>query len=422
MDKMINRVQDVVNVPYSLVNLAVSNQPLQRAMSTNRANLRNESDTYQFLFSLLETNEFVNGVSCATQPGLFGEVGVPQRPNTTFITSYRLVDTGRPIALYMDWSSAGYLMQMNFSTETKTFTAPFSAYGPEFVWAEALPMFAFFTDLVSNIKSVVPRTSISFNQGVMITGFNMVYFPPGADKATLACSIGIENEKALGRLFADINVTPNSRVLMVDINTGKLLANSAPNAVFKVLNAANPLMPVEHFDLTTTNDTVAKNIGSTLTRLYGNYTKVPRAGTNNEVDIGDGQKWFLNARYLNQPSNWLIIVAIPRADFFSETDSATRKALILAGSVAAGGILIAVIAAVLLVRPLYKLSKAMEMLTNLDFSALEGNILKERSFVTEVRNLQITFSTMCKAFASGIRRNRALAAGYSTKGQSTTVH
>ncbi|KAI8854008.1 hypothetical protein BC829DRAFT_240308 [Chytridium lagenaria] len=160
-------------------------------------------------------------------------------------------------------------------------------------------------------------------------------------------------------------------------------------------------------------------IGKTLTNIYGSYTKVENTGQtiSRLIDIGDGQNWFLNTRYLAQPSNWMVIVATPRSDFFAETDAATKKAVILASSVAAAGVIIAAIAAVLLMRPLYKLSRAMELLTNLDFSALEGNILRDRSFVSEVRNLQITFSTMCKAFASGIRRNRALAGGTFTSKQ-----
>ncbi|KAJ3320430.1 hypothetical protein HDU76_000299 [Blyttiomyces sp. JEL0837] len=110
-----------------------------------------------------------------------------------------------------------------------------------------------------------------------------------------------------------------------------------------------------------------------------------------ETTIG-GTKWIVNYRYLNNPNTWLLVVAIPRSDFFSKTDSAQQKAAILACVLAVVGVVVTVISAWVAMRPLHTLTIAMEKLTKMDFSALEGDILNERSFMLEVRRLQVTFA------------------------------
>lgn len=48
--------------------------------------------------------------------------------------------------------------------------------------------------------------------------------------------------------------------------------------------------------------------------------------------------------------------------------------------------------------PLLRLGKAMKLLTKLDFGALEkGRIMEVNSHISEVRNIQATFTTMVKA-------------------------
>ncbi|KAJ3272361.1 hypothetical protein HDU76_010932, partial [Blyttiomyces sp. JEL0837] len=100
--------------------------------------------------------------------------------------------------------------------------------------------------------------------------------------------------------------------------------------------------------------------------------------------------------------------AIPRADFFAKTDEANKKAIIVAVCIGVSGLVFAGLASWLAMRPLQTLTTAMEKLTKMDFSALEGDILNDRSFMTEVRKLQSTFALMCKAFAAGIKKNKSL--------------
>ncbi|KAJ3148819.1 hypothetical protein HK101_002111 [Irineochytrium annulatum] len=430
-ERLVTRVQDVLAVPFSLISLTISNLPLRRAITTNYNNLQNEllkteTDTFSFLSDLSFTSPYINGIACATYPNLFtpGAPLVMQAPNTTFLASYRNASgSSASGALYMDFSTEKMLWGRWFDPTSYAFTPAVKV--PNYpVWDYAMPSFMFFTAMVTN-PSPKPFISFSFNEGTLIFGVNLMYIPPGSTKPTYSCSIGVENQASLGSLFESIKITANSRILMIDVNTGMMLASSTPNSLFHVTNFTDPTLPAESWTIATTNDTYANMIGKALIGSYGNYSGVPNTGltvTLQNVQIGDGQPWFINMQYLDQPSNWLLIVAIPRADFFANTDAANRKALIISIAVSALGLIISAVIAFFALRPLYGLAKAMELLTSMDFKALEGNILTRRSFISEVRVLQVTFSTMCKAFASGIRRNQMLTrAKFTTAGQGSQM-
>ncbi|KAJ3145208.1 hypothetical protein HK101_002521 [Irineochytrium annulatum] len=416
VQRLVVRIQDVIDLPYNLLQVTMQSLPLRHALTTNYNNLQNETDSYALLASLEFTSKWINGIACATFPNMFTPPGAPmilQAPNTTFFASYKTADGTKPLALYMDFSTDKMLFQRPYDSNTAT-------YGPGVpvpnypVWDYLMPSFDFFLEMITNPTNTKVFTSLAFNAGVMIFGVNQIYTAPGAATPNYACSVGMENEGALGSLFESIKITPNSHLLMIDSLTGTMLASSTPYSLFEITNTSDPVLPVRTWTPLTSNDTYANMIGKTLISSYGNFSEIPNMNGTlmlQNVDIGDGQPWFINTRYLAAPSNWLLIVAIPRADFFSSTDAANRKALILSSSVAVAGVLVSAILAFLALRPLATLARAMEMLTNMDFKALEGDILTRRSFISEVRNVQGTFATMCKAFASGIRRNQQLTRG-----------
>ncbi|KAJ3144388.1 hypothetical protein HK101_002713 [Irineochytrium annulatum] len=117
-------------------------------------------------------------------------------------------------------------------------------------------------------------------------------------------------------------------------------------------------------------------------------------------------------KYLKSPKEWVLVIAVPRSDFFGNIDKMNKNVLIIAICVSVGGIALTALVSFLSLRPLSVLVQAMGLLTKLDFTALEGNILEARSSIAEVRQLQVTFSTMCKAFASGLRKNKELVTGH----------
>ncbi|KAJ3331456.1 hypothetical protein HDU76_003152 [Blyttiomyces sp. JEL0837] len=405
-------VQDVILQPRKSLQVAVSNQALKDALVNNMNNLKSENNSFQLLMALTATTKG-NGVDCVTYPNLRGGSTSSGYPNVTFFGVYK--ETLAPgfdnqLNLWMDASTGPYLNFYN--PPTSGVQAP-SGKLYNFNFAETLPLQYWYRHMLEKPNDTAPFYAYTFNYGDLLSSVSQVIWTPASTTTpSFTCTVGFKNRVSLDPLFDNIKVTTNTHVFMMDVTNGNLLANSVPYTVSKVLNASDPLRASIQYTPETTNDTTVNAIGDVLRSRYGNYSLVPNTGSTITIETKmNGQSWFINMKHLDEPSNWMLVVAIPRSDFFEKTDNAGRLAIIMSVAIGVVGILLAALASWIAMRPLYQLTKAMEKLTKLDFSALEGDILKSRSFMSEVRDLQTTFATMCKAFASGIRRNKALTAG-----------
>ncbi|KAJ3153290.1 hypothetical protein HDU89_000921 [Geranomyces variabilis] len=107
--------------------------------------------------------------------------------------------------------------------------------------------------------------------------------------------------------------------------------------------------------------------------------------------------------------DYLLVTAIPRSDVYGSIDHSRTQALSISLGIASGMAVLSVILFILVVIPLFKLARAMGILTKLDFGQLEkSNVLDDRSFIWEVRKVQEVFGLMVKAFAGGLKRNKAM--------------
>ncbi|KAJ3287045.1 hypothetical protein HDU76_007892, partial [Blyttiomyces sp. JEL0837] len=426
VDIAANQIQDVLDQPNRLLQVAVPDSNVKKAMIYNFNNLKNETDVFDLFGNMAATSPWLNGLICVSYPNLFG-LSPPGRfgPNLTAIASYRAGASGVGAKFgryWVDWSTNGYMMQSSYNTTSNSYDAP-------------APLSVPYMYIIGNSDAVIKMLSdplgtdtwysYSYTQAVMIGSVtrHMIDNQISTKHPLYSCSVNMEANLALGALFTSLKVTPNSKLFMIDSTNGILLANSVPNSIFwtnysdPYLSSSIPWTP------TMSNDTLLNKLGQTLLNLYGNYSKVPYNNGQTlsiQTPIGDGQEWFINTKYLARPNNWLLVIAIPRNDFFSNIDAAKKRVLIISISVAVAGVVLVSVASFLALRPLYKLTEAMKLLTKMDFSALEGNILKDRSLIAEVRGLQITFSTMCKAFAAGIRKNKNLMT--TTGAKSTMSH
>ncbi|KAJ3327575.1 hypothetical protein HDU76_011512 [Blyttiomyces sp. JEL0837] len=397
VDSMYSDIQNVIDQPSKLLTLLLQNVQVKKSMTTNYNNLKGDVDTFVYLQTLINSTSFINAVTCFTYPNLFpGADTTTPWPNSTYIASVKQGSTF--LRYYFDWS-----------------TGPFVHYS---VWYPPYQMFVQDTKSV-NLAILAPKIlrdySYSYTKDFLASTIVGTVWVPSLtpDHVTYSCSIGFDNKNALDPLLLSIKVTENTHVFLMDANTGILLSDSVPHSTFMYANVSDPSVPVIPLTPSTTNDTVTRDLGEYLKNKFGgNYSSIPNMNrtVSMESTIG-GTKWIINYRYLSRPDNWLVVVGIPRSDFFSKTDSAQEKATILAAVLAAAGVAVTVFFAWAAMRPLQTLIKAMEKLTKMDFSALEGDILNERSFMLELRQLQTTFAMMCKAFASGIRKNKTLVTG-----------
>ncbi|KAJ3214799.1 hypothetical protein HDU67_001185 [Dinochytrium kinnereticum] len=402
VDLVFVQVQDKILQPRRMMSVLMDDKTVENAMLNNFNNLVNETALYFMMYKMTMSSSFLSGVSCVTYPNLFGRSPPgPFGPNSTFVSAYRL-QGGANIALWADWSTGGFLVQSPYNPATNRYdlniTVPYA-----FPWNVVLLNTAFYNYMFTN----------PIEPGVAISSVSQMKFIDRVSTShpAYSCSFGFENEGAMGQLFKELQVTPNAKLFLFDSVSESLLANSVPYTLYSV-NYTDPLKTVTQFTVSTTNDTMLRDIGEKLRSIYGNFTRIPNKNgtTTLQTDV-NGQKWYISTRYLTEPSDWLLVVAIPRSDFFGEIDAASKKVIAICVSIALIGIALIALISFFSLQPLSKLSKAMESLTKLDFSALEGNILNDRSGVLEVRKLQLTFAIMCKAFASGIRKNKALVGG-----------
>ncbi|KAJ3132785.1 hypothetical protein HDU90_006673 [Geranomyces variabilis] len=134
--------------------------------------------------------------------------------------------------------------------------------------------------------------------------------------------------------------------------------------------------------------------------------------TTSEVVIA-GTRWIMLTQAMHMSSysdqDYLLVTAIPRSDVYGSIDHSRTQALSISLGIASGMAVLSVILFILVVIPLFKLARAMNILTKLDFGQLEkSNVLDDRSFIWEVRKVQEVFGLMVKAFAGGLKRNKAM--------------
>jgi len=228
-------------------------------------------------------------------------------------------------------------------------------------------------------------------------------------KPLFICTHGQFIDVTITPFLINLKPTPNTVTMLVD-GSDLLVSASVDKA------AANA---VERFKADASPDPVVAGIGKAILAKVGSFAAMPKGWSS--TIVVNGVTYFLQTDSLTiSPMNLTLVVAIPRSDFFANIDSANKRSAIVTACVAVVVTTLGVVALTLMVRPLRTLTSGMEQITKFDFSILNTGILKHRSPVKEFREMETVFDTMCKAFASAIRRNRSLVSG--TQQQSSTGH
>ncbi|KAJ3085327.1 hypothetical protein HK102_000112, partial [Quaeritorhiza haematococci] len=148
-----------------------------------------------------------------------------------------------------------------------------------------------------------------------------------------------------------------------------------------------------------TFDGVVVDLRTTLMQRYSSTMQI--SGTPQVAEaVFDGVNYVYTIMSFNVTTTdrYTIAVLAPRDQIYGDIDKANRDAIIVVSVVTIGVAALVGLLMWSIVRPLGTLSLAMERLTSFDFAALEsGTLLDVRSYVTEIFNIQDTFSTMVKA-------------------------
>ncbi|KAJ3145405.1 hypothetical protein HDU86_000926 [Geranomyces michiganensis] len=219
----------------------------------------------------------------------------------------------------------------------------------------------------------------------------------------------------------------------VDVSWNSILRDARPNndsfvAVFKqdwtIGGSSNMVYPDSNTVDAQGNIVFKLPVPDELTLAFqtfivGQYNESFRAVATDEVLRTEanvvGTKWILMTQAIRMSSyadqDMLLITAIPRKDVYGAIEHSRTQALAVSLGIASAMALLSITLFIFVVLPLFKLARAMQTLTKLDFGSLErSNTLDDRSFIREVRQVQIVFATMVKAFAGGLKRNKAMIA------------
>ncbi|KAJ3156948.1 hypothetical protein HDU86_003483 [Geranomyces michiganensis] len=268
-----------------------------------------------------------------------------------------------------------------------------------------------------------PRRDIFFTlaptpQGAIGASLNQLY--TSADPALLySCGATITIDLAWSKLLRDAagkdSLDAPNKIILLNSNPAlSLISTSNRNYTAGAGGAAV---------LQNTNETLSQSLRSAVIAKYGTYaglTADPNLGESFEAEV-EGATWILlvgRIKLSDYDTDYLVaVLAVPRASIFARIDSAQNKSMGLAIGLSVGiGMLMALLFA-LIVTPLRRLAIAMGMLTNMDFASLQkDNILEGQSLISEIRNVQGTFSTMVKAFAGGIKKNKEMVFKQSRQG------
>ncbi|KAJ3164745.1 hypothetical protein HDU88_005181 [Geranomyces variabilis] len=157
-------------------------------------------------------------------------------------------------------------------------------------------------------------------------------------------------------------------------------------------------------------------------------TSIVQANPSYELSVA-GTTWIVNVDIVLLGSNdyALLMLAVPRSELrptdpprafhkvYGEIDRARTKAQRLSIGISCAMAFIVAGVFVLVVLPLMALVRQMTQLTKFDFGSLESSgALDKRSWVWELRQVQIVFSMMVKAFAGAIKKNKDMVASRQT--------
>ncbi|KAJ3284779.1 hypothetical protein HK104_009774 [Borealophlyctis nickersoniae] len=227
---------------------------------------------------------------------------------------------------------------------------------------------------------------------------------------TYACAAGIRVDSSWNALLNQSKPSTSSVVAMLSQKNLTLVASSN-TFLSNIFNVTGDTFG----DAVATYDNFTLALRDSVYNRFGNFNMAVGNGFNSYVDSVDGgEPWIINMSPVNfstyvDTDSVLVVAAIPRKDLFGVIDAAKKRSTstVIGISVAMGVLVTSVFVAVAL--PLMKLAKAMGVLTNLDFAQLEeSKVMDGNSLIWELYNVQTTFSTMVKAFAGGIKKNKEM--------------
>ncbi|KAI8906989.1 hypothetical protein DFJ77DRAFT_476186 [Powellomyces hirtus] len=401
-------VYTMVDSPYVIPSLTGNKTGLQNSYAIPTMSL--VKDKWNLDTLLCVTTEFKTGFSAADfKPGgaYFGQPVTNVHAMESWIqtivdpatnrTALSIVDNDLPNTqrAYALDSTTRSIVSQNYTTYGKA--SVIAGTGLMQLGLVAAPREPFFT---------INRENLNLKVGLVI----QQKFLGNASIPSFACAAGISVDATWNNLLRAAKPAANSVVAIFD-------------STLKHVASSNMIVSGSNFDssgqlqyASATADEQTLELEAKLLQRYGSFPKALAEASANpsfEIRLG-GERWIVNIAVAKMSvyNPYLLVAAIPRTEVFGVIDAASSRSRAISIGISVAMALAVAAIFVLAVLPLATLATQMEQLTKLNFGTLESSgALDRRSWVWELRKVQIVFATMVKAFAGAIKKNKSMVGG-----------
>jgi PAS domain S-box-containing protein len=228
------------------------------------------------------------------------------------------------------------------------------------------------------------------------------YFDSPKLAITAAQPVYDKDNKLIGILGSDLTLSNINQFLeslkigksgqtFIIERSGQLVANSTPEPPFIVSNGVP-----KRIAATQSNNVLIRSTARYLTQRFGDLSKID---SSRQLDFAiDGKRQFLQVTPFSDSRglDWLIVVAVPEADFMERINDNTRYTILLCFGALVVATALGSVTSRWIVMPIQRLSKAAEALSRgeWDLMAVDPRLIASVEREDEVGVLARSFNTM----------------------------
>ncbi|MBG1265993.1 ATP-binding protein [Nostoc sp. WHI] len=249
-----------------------------------------------------------------------------------------------------------------------------------------------------NYKTAVNKRSFNFSQiltpltepTLMISASQPIYNSQGQ---LLGVNSTLTQLSQIGDLLQNIKVGKSGQILIIE-RSGQLIASSTKEEPFRLQNGK----PIR-LDASQSANSFTQATAKYLVSKFNNFDQIKGL---QQLDFSfEGKRHFLEVRPLQgEPNvNWLIVVAVPEADFMGQIEGNTQTTIFLCLGVLGVASVLGIAIARWITQPILYLSKAVKELgkqaTSADFTNEEDSVVIVQG-IDEVEVLAGSFNEMAQ--------------------------
>jgi PAS domain S-box-containing protein len=220
-----------------------------------------------------------------------------------------------------------------------------------------------------------------------ITAAQPIYGKQGELIGVVGCDLLLSQ---INQFLESLKIGKSGQTFIVE-RSGQLVANSTPEAPFIVSNGV-----AKRIMATSSKNALIRSTADYLTTRFGDLSKIDGSY---QLDFAiDGERQFLQVTPLSDGRglNWLIVVAVPEADFMERINKNTRYTVLLCLVALLVAMLLGYLTSRWIVVPIERLSKAAEALSRgeWDSTVVDTRLMTSVERQDEVGILARSFNQM----------------------------